>query len=96
MCSLNNSNYNSKGRQVGTSILYYGCRKKAEDYLYPEELEEYEKNGTLTKLNLAFSRDQEEKCYVTHLLKRDANMIWNLIQEGGHIYVCGYKYHRID
>jgi NADPH-ferrihemoprotein reductase len=58
--------------------------------LYPEELEEYERNGTLTKLNLAFSRDQEEKIYVTHLLKRDANMIWNLIQEGGHIYVCGY------
>ena len=74
---------------MGTSILYYGCRKRSEDYLYPDELETYEKNGTLTKLNLAFSRDQEEKFYVTHILKKDGNMIWNLIKEGGHIYVCG-------
>jgi len=81
--------YRKEGRQVGKSILYYGCRKKQEDYLYQEELEEYEKNGTLTKLNVAFSRDQVEKVYVTHLLKKDSNMIWNLIKEGGHIYVCG-------
>lgn len=77
------------GRQVGKSILYYGCRKKTEDFLYEEELEEYEKNGTLTKLNVAFSRDQAEKIYVTHLLKRDSNLIWNIIKENGHIYVCG-------
>jgi NADPH-ferrihemoprotein reductase len=81
--------YKKEGRQVGSTILYYGCRKQTEDYLYPDELEAFEKNGTLTKLNLAFSRDQEEKNYVTHLLKRDSNMIWNLIQEGGHVYVCG-------
>lgn len=77
------------GRQVGKSLLYYGCRKEAEDYLYPEELGEYEQNGTLTKLNVAFSRDQAEKIYVTHLLRRDENLVWNLIKEGGHIYVCG-------
>lgn len=81
--------YRKEGRQVGKSLLYYGCRKQNEDYLYPEELEEYEKNGTLTKLNVAFSRDQAEKIYVTHLLKRDENIVWNLIKEGGHIYVCG-------
>ena len=81
--------YRKEGRQVGKSILYYGCRKKQEDYLYQEELEEYEKNGTLTKLNVAFSRDQPEKVYVTHLLKKDSSMIWSIIKEGGHIYVCG-------
>jgi NADPH-ferrihemoprotein reductase len=81
--------YRRDGRQVGKSLLYYGCRKQSEDYLYPEELAEYEQNGTLTKLNVAFSRDQEEKVYVTHLLKRDENLMWNLIKEGGHIYVCG-------
>jgi NADPH-ferrihemoprotein reductase len=70
--------------------LYYGCRKKNEDYLYPEELEEYERNGTLTNLNLAFSRDQAEKFYVTHLLQKDTALVWNIIKEGGHIYVCGY------
>jgi NADPH-ferrihemoprotein reductase len=82
--------YRKEGRQVGKSILYYGCRKREEDYLYPEELEEYEQNGTLTKLNIAFSRDQPEKVYVTHLLQKDANLVWNIIKEGGHIYVCGY------
>jgi NADPH-ferrihemoprotein reductase len=81
--------YRKEGRQVGKSILYYGCRKKTQDYLYPEELEEYERNGTLTNLNLAFSRDQPEKVYVTHLLQNDANLVWNIIKEGGHIYVCG-------
>jgi NADPH-ferrihemoprotein reductase len=77
------------GRQVGKTILYYGCRKKEEDYLYQSELEEYENNGTLTKLNVAFSRDQAQKIYVTHLLEKDSNLVWNILKEGGHIYVCG-------
>lgn len=81
--------YRKEGRMVGKTLLYYGCRKQTEDYLYPEELSEYEQNGTLTKLNVAFSRDQDQKDYVTHHLKRDENLIWNLINEGGHIYVCG-------
>lgn len=82
--------YRKEGRLVGKSILYYGCRKKAEDYLYQDELEKYETNGTLTKLNVAFSRDQSQKVYVTHLLKKDAALVWSIIKEGGHIYVCGY------
>jgi NADPH-ferrihemoprotein reductase len=74
---------------VGKTILYYGCRHKAEDYLYPDELEEFERNGTLSKLNIAFSRDQQEKIYVTHLLKNDESLVWDIIKSGGHIYVCG-------
>ena len=82
--------YRKEGRLVGKNILYYGCRNKAQDFLYQEELEEYERVGTLTKLNVAFSRDQPEKVYVTHLLKRDEKLVWSIIKEGGHIYVCGY------
>ena len=78
-----------KGRPIGKTILYYGCRKQNEDYLYPEELKNYEQNGTLTKLNVAFSRDQAEKIYVTHLLQADASVVWNVLKDGGHIYVCG-------
>lgn len=81
--------YRKEGRQVGKTILYYGCRNKDDDYLYPEELEEYEKNGTLSKLNIAFSRDQDQKVYVTHLLKNDESIVWEVIKGGGHIYVCG-------
>lgn len=55
-----------------------------------QELEEFEKNGTLT-LKLAFSRDQEKKVYVTHLLEQDTDLVWNVIGENkGHIYICGY------
>lgn len=82
--------YKKEGRQVGESVLYYGCRKKAEDYLYENELEEYVGNGSLSKLNVAFSRDQGHKVYVQHLLSKDAELVWKLIKEGGHIYVCGY------
>lgn len=41
--------------------MYFGCRYKNEDYIYQEELEEAEKKGVLTQLNIAFSRDQEQK-----------------------------------
>uniref|UniRef100_A0A673N232 NADPH--hemoprotein reductase n=1 Tax=Sinocyclocheilus rhinocerous TaxID=307959 RepID=A0A673N232_9TELE len=50
-----------QGKEVGETVLYYGCRHKNEDFLYQEELEEFEKTGVLTALNVAFSRDQAEK-----------------------------------
>lgn len=78
-----------EGKPVGDTILYFGCRKKAEDYIYEEELEEYVNNGTL-KLYVAFSREKAEKEYVTHLLAKNKDELWNVIGENnGHLYVCG-------
>ncbi|KAH8283641.1 hypothetical protein KR018_010329 [Drosophila ironensis] len=78
-----------EGKTVGDSILYFGCRKRSEDYIYESELEEWVKKGTLT-LKAAFSRDQEKKVYVQHLLEQDADLIWNVIGENkGHFYICG-------
>lgn len=54
------------GKEVGETVMYFGCRHKNEDYLYQEELEEAEKNAVLTQLNVAFSRDQERKVELTH------------------------------
>lgn len=54
------------GKEVGETVMYFGCRHKNEDYLYQEELEEAEKNAVLTQLNVAFSRDQEQKVELTH------------------------------
>lgn len=54
------------GKEVGETVMYFGCRHKNEDYLYQEELEEAEKNAVLTQLNVAFSRDQEHKVELTH------------------------------
>lgn len=45
-------------------------------------------NGSL-RLRTAFSRDQPEKMYVTHLMQEDADLIWQVIANMGHIYVCG-------
>lgn len=79
-----------EGKPMGETILYFGCRKKEEDYLYQEELIQYLENGTLTKLHLAFSRDQPDKVYVTHLLQKNKEEIWKVIgEQNGHIYVCG-------
>uniref|UniRef100_A0A0A1XSJ7 NADPH--cytochrome P450 reductase n=2 Tax=Zeugodacus cucurbitae TaxID=28588 RepID=A0A0A1XSJ7_ZEUCU len=78
-----------EGKNVGESILYFGCRKRSEDYIYEEELEEFIKKGSLT-MKTAFSRDQNEKVYVTHLIEKDADLIWNVIGENkGHFYICG-------
>ncbi|XP_030746879.1 NADPH--cytochrome P450 reductase isoform X1 [Sitophilus oryzae] len=76
------------GKQVGQTVLYFGCRKKTEDYIYQAEFEKYENNGLLT-LKLAFSRDQPQKVYVTHLLEKDADLIWNIFENNGHLYICG-------
>ncbi|XP_017079507.2 NADPH--cytochrome P450 reductase [Drosophila eugracilis] len=78
-----------EGKTVGESILYFGCRKRSEDFIYETELEEWVKKGTLT-LKAAFSRDQAKKVYVQHLLEQDADLIWKVIGENkGHFYICG-------
>ncbi|KAJ8414511.1 hypothetical protein AAFF_G00037130 [Aldrovandia affinis] len=82
--------YKQQGRDMGETVLYYGCRHRNEDFLYQEELEQFEKAGVLTQLNVAFSRDQEHKVYVQHLLKNNKEHLWKLINtESAHIYVCG-------
>ncbi|XP_029028380.1 P450 (cytochrome) oxidoreductase b isoform X1 [Betta splendens] len=79
-----------QGKEVGETVLFFGCRNKNVDYLYQEELEEAEKDSVLTQLHVAFSRDQEHKVYVQHLLKKNKENIWKLIHnENAHIYVCG-------
>ncbi|XP_051521619.1 NADPH--cytochrome P450 reductase-like [Myxocyprinus asiaticus] len=79
-----------QGKEVGDTVLYFGCRHKNEDFLYQEELQEYEKTGVLTGLNVAFSRDQAQKVYVQHLLKNNKETIWRLVHtDNAHIYICG-------
>ncbi|XP_049808525.1 NADPH--cytochrome P450 reductase [Schistocerca nitens] len=78
-----------EGKPVGDTILYFGCRKKSEDFIYQDELEQCVNDGTL-KMYVAFSRDQAEKVYVTHLLQKNKDEIWSIIGENnGHLYVCG-------
>ncbi|KAJ8681590.1 hypothetical protein QAD02_017382 [Eretmocerus hayati] len=77
------------GKEVGDTILYFGCRKRDEDFLYKEELEQYE-SSKLLKLHTAFSREQANKVYVTHLLEQNKDELWKIIgEQNGNIYVCG-------
>ncbi|KAG7249542.1 hypothetical protein CRUP_032923, partial [Coryphaenoides rupestris] len=79
-----------QGKEVGETLMFFGCRHKEEDFIYQEELEEAEKGEVLSKLHVAFSRDQEQKVYVQHLLRKNKEDIWRLVHtNNAHIYICG-------
>jgi sulfite reductase (NADPH) flavoprotein alpha-component len=73
----------------GKNWLLFGDQKRAVDFLYEEELNAWQKDGHLTRVDLAFSRDQEEKVYVQHRLVERGAELWAWLQEGAHVYVCG-------
>ena len=73
----------------GKSWLFFGDQKSDVDFLYREELEGYLRDGSLTRLSTAFSRDQAEKVYVQHKMIEHATDFWSWIQQGAHFYVCG-------
>ena len=73
----------------GESWLFFGDQKYNEDFLYQLELQEHLKEGNLTRLDVAFSRDQPEKVYVQHKMLESAAEIWTWLEKGAHFYVCG-------
>ncbi|KAK5002661.1 hypothetical protein LTR16_006622 [Cryomyces antarcticus] len=78
------------GENVGKTILFFGCRKKMEDFIYENEWEEYkEALGDKFELVVAFSRDGPQKVYVQHKLKEYAEEVNNLLQQKAFFYVCG-------
>ena len=79
----------AQGLSVGRNVLYFGCRSRDQDYIYKDELEAYQADGTLDSLRLAFSREGPSKVYVQHLLREDAAEVWDLLEGGAYVYVCG-------
>ncbi len=73
----------------GGNWLFFGNPHSASDYLYGEELDGYLKDGTLGRIDLAWSRDQKEKVYVQNLMLKEGAEIWKWFQEGAAFYVCG-------
>ncbi|HEV2295629.1 MAG TPA: sulfite reductase subunit alpha [Tepidisphaeraceae bacterium] len=73
----------------GKNWLFFGDQCSECDFLYEEELKGYQRDGLLTRLDTAFSRDQREKIYVQHRMLQNAPAIWAWLQEGGCFYVCG-------
>ena len=77
----------------GRNWLFFGERHRATDFYYEEELMEMQKDGHLTNLSLAFSRDQAEKIYVQHLMREQGAKLWSWLQDGASLYICGDATH---
>lgn len=73
----------------GKNWLFFGDQRYTYDFLYQTEWQEHLKDGNLTKLDVAFSRDQPEKVYVQHRMIERAKELYAWLQDGAHFYVCG-------
>ena len=73
----------------GKNWLFFGNPHFTQDFLYQVEWQKYVKSGLLTKIDLAFSRDQANKIYVQDKLKAKGAEVWQWLQDGAHFYVCG-------
>lgn len=72
----------------GLNWVFFGERNRASDFYYADFWTELEKQGRI-RLDLAFSRDQAEKIYVQHKMLEQKKSLWDWIQQGSYIYVCG-------
>lgn len=77
----------------GKTWLFYGDRHFVTDFLYQTDWQRMLKDGALTNMDVAFSRDTEEKVYVQHRLLAKSGELFKWLQEGAHIYVCGDEKH---
>ena len=73
----------------GKNWMFFGDQTFTQDFLYQVEWQGYLKSGLLTKMDVAFSRDQAEKVYVQHRIKENAEEVFEWLTNGAHIYICG-------
>ena len=73
----------------GRNWLFHGARHRDQDFLYRDELLDLHADGSLDRLDVAFSRDQEEKQYVSHLMNGHSEELYEWIRDGAVVYVCG-------
>lgn len=75
----------------GRNWLFFGDQHFVTDFLYQTDLQSLRDTGVLTKLNLAFSRDQKEKVYVQHKMQQNAKELFEWLEGGAQVYICGCK-----
>ncbi|MEI5639842.1 MULTISPECIES: assimilatory sulfite reductase (NADPH) flavoprotein subunit [unclassified Pseudoalteromonas] len=73
----------------GENWLFFGNPHFTEDFLYQVEIQKYVKSGLLTSVDLAFSRDQQQKIYVQDRLREKGAEVYAWLEKGAHFYVCG-------
>lgn len=77
----------------GKNWLFFGNPNFTQDFLYQTEWQAYVKDGLVNKVSLAFSRDQENKIYVQHRILEQGAEVFQWLEEGAHVYVCGDANH---
>ena len=77
----------ARNAQAG-NWLFFGAPRRRSDFLYEHEFVDFQQRGVL-KLDAAFSRDQDQKVYVQHRMRERAGELWQWLDRGAHIYVCG-------
>ncbi|MFQ3457279.1 cytochrome P450 [Bradyrhizobium sp. UFLA01-814] len=78
----------AQGATLGPAMLFFGCRHPEQDFIYADELKAFAADG-ISELHTAFSRADGPKTYVQHLLAAQKDRVWELIQKGAIVYVCG-------
>ena len=73
----------------GDNWMFFGDQTFTQDFLYQVEWQNYLKSGLLTRMDVAFSRDQAEKVYVQERLKEQASDVFAWLERGAHLYICG-------
>ncbi|MCQ4120676.1 sulfite reductase subunit alpha [Rhodococcus tibetensis] len=73
----------------GRNWLFFGDQHRASDYIYEDEIGAMSDSGLLTRLDLAFSRDQAGKIYVQNRMLENGKELFAWLEDGGHFYVCG-------
>lgn len=73
----------------GKNWLLFGDRTFTQDFLYQVEWQRYLKSGLLSQLDVAFSRDSNKKVYVQDKLKQQAAQVWQWLNDGAYLYICG-------
>jgi sulfite reductase (NADPH) flavoprotein alpha-component len=76
---------------TGRNWLFFGEQHFQSDFLYQTEIQNWAQTGVLSKVSLAFSRDQQYKIYVQHRILEQAPELWKWIDGGAYIYICGAK-----
>lgn len=74
---------------TGKNWLFFGDQKSSTDFLYREELEAWQAEGVLHRLDTAFSRDQADKIYVQHRMLEAAQELFEWLERGAYFYICG-------
>jgi sulfite reductase (NADPH) flavoprotein alpha-component len=76
---------------TGKNWLFFGDQHFTTDFLYQTEIQNWYETGVLTKVNLAFSRDQKEKIYVQHKMLQHAAELYQWLKSGSYFFICGTK-----